>query len=107
MKKTVLFLILIMVFIPFGWALCPIESSENVCTLPGSNTGMPLFQSQSSTGINSGENKSMSLNVIQQSNTGGSFNRMQNQSGIKMQGSLGCQFGNCNSENNNDFLPNQ
>ena len=102
MKKFIL--ILTFIFIMPAWALCPIEE-EGVCKISDLNQSMPLFQSQDSAGINI--NKNMPSNSLPATNTGSSFNRTQNQSGIKMQGSLGCQFGNCNESGNNDFLPNQ
>ena len=102
MKKLILFLTFI--FILPAWALCPVGEGESVCTLP--NQGMSLFQNQNIQGLTMNEN-SMPSNAVKTRNKGGSFNRTINQNGINMQGSLGCQFGNCNKENNNDFLPNQ
>ena len=102
MKKGIL--ILLVVFGMPSWAACPL--GESVCTLPNSDSGMTSFQSPNSSGLNM-NNASMPSSSLKSTNKGTSFNRMQNQSGIKMQGSLGCQFGNCNKENNNDLLPNQ
>ena len=102
MKKLILFLTFI-----FGmpaWALCSIGDGESVCTLP--NQGMSLFQNQSIQGLTMNEN-SMPSNSLKTRNKSSSFNRTLNQNGIKMQGNIGCQFGNCNRKNNNDFLLNQ
>lgn len=105
MKKFLL--IYAFIFILPAWSACPISSSESVCTISGSgDSGMLLFQNQNKTGINSGENTIMHSNTNKSSGMGSSFNKVQNKSGIQMQGSLGCQFGNC-SKNDNDFLPNQ
>jgi len=101
MKKIIL--ILTFIFIMPAFALCP--AGESVCTISGSD--MPLFQNQYNVKTNWEENKNKSLNSLNSSGMDDSFKRLQNQNGIKMHGSLGCQFGNCNSENNNDFLPNQ
>ena len=102
MKKYIL--IMIIIFGMPAWALCSIGDGESVCTLP--NQGMSLFQNQSIQGLTMNEN-SMPSNALKTKDTSRSFNRTLNQSGIKMQGNLGCQFGNCNRENNNDFLLNQ
>ena len=104
MKKLILFLTFI--FILPAWALCPIGNGESVCSLPNQNQGMSLFQNQNIHGLNM-NNGSMPSNALNIKGTSSSFNRTLNQSGIKMQGNLGCQFGNCNRENNNDFLLNQ
>ena len=104
MKKYIL--IMIIIFGMPAWALCSIGDGESVCTLPNSDSGMTSFQSPNTSGLNMNKD-SMPSSSLKSTNSGSSFNRMQNQSGIKMQGSLGCQFGNCNKENTNDFLPNQ
>ena len=106
MKKIILILTLTFVFVSQTWALCSIDG-ESLCTIPERGSNMPLFQNQNATGLNSNENNGISSNSFQSSNMGTSFNRMQNQTGVKMQGSLGCQFGNCNNGNNSGFLPNQ
>ena len=109
MKKLFLFLSIFFIF-PV-WALCPVEpdSGESVCTLPGSSlesTGVPLFKQK-----NAEDNTKRSINnrvdTVQPTGLNNPFNKTQNQSGIHMQGSLGCQFGNCNKGANNDFLENQ
>ena len=104
MKNLILFLTFI--FILPAWALCPIGEGDSVCTLPNQNQGMSLFQNQNIQGLTMNES-SMSSNTLKTKDTSRSFNRTLNQSGIKMQGNLGCQFGNCNRENNNDFLQSQ
>lgn len=107
MKKLLLFLSLIFIF-P-AWALCPADSGESMCSLPDSlqsSSGMPLFkQKNSETDLGKGLNNS--LNAVEPTGLNSTFNKTQNQSGIQMQGSLGCQFGNCNRGANNDFLENQ
>ncbi len=87
MKKFLLVFALILA-LP-SCALCPI---------------MPLFQNNNT--INSKLNMNNSNGIQNPSRTGGSFSRTQNQEGIRMQGSLGCQFGNCNKEINTPFTPN-
>lgn len=104
MKKLILIFAFFLV-LP-SWALCPIGEGESVCTLPNQNQGMTLFQNQNSQSFGMNE-KNMPSNSLKSTDTNNSFNRTLNQSGIKMQGSLGCTFGNCNKENNNDFLMNQ
>lgn len=102
MKKLLLILTLSLV-VP-AWALCPIENGESVCTLPVDNpSGMQLFQNNNT--INSNTNINKMTNTLQPSVLNNSF--IQNQNGIQMQGSLGCQFGNCEKGGNNDFLKNQ
>ena len=102
MKKSIL-LFLVFVGMP-ALAVCPVENS--VCTLPDSGSGRILFQNQNVQGLNMNQN-SMPSSFSKTNGTSGSFNRTLNQSGIKMQGSLGCQFGNCNKDNNNDFSLNK
>ena len=95
MKKYLLFISMFIIF-P-AWALCPVGDGESVCSLSGtspSSSGMPLFQQN-----NSETNLNENLN--------NSFGKTQNHDGVQMQGSLGCQFGNCNKGANNDFLENQ
>lgn len=104
MKKIIL--ILTFIFILPAWASCPLSSNENICTLSKQDSGMMLFQNQNIQGLNMNDN-SMPSNSLKSTSTGDSFNRVLNQNGIKMHGSLGCGFGNCNRENNNDFLFNQ
>lgn len=102
MKKFLLVFALILA-LP-SCALCPIEAGETVCSIQNSNTSMPLFQNNNT--INSKLNMNNSNGIQNPSRTGGSFSRTQNQEGIRMQGSLGCQFGNCNKEINTPFTPN-
>lgn len=107
MKKLLLFLSLFLI-IP-AWALCPVDGGESVCSLPDasqSSSGMPLFQ-QNNTEENSAGGLNNSANTIRPTGLTNPFSKTQNQSGIHMQGSLGCQFGNCNKGANNDFLENQ
>ena len=104
-----LLLILSFLFIFPAWALCPIDSGESVCALPDSSSpasGMPLFK-QNNTEMNSGKSLNNPVNTIQPTGLNNPFSKTQNQSGIHMQGSLGCQFGNCSKGANNDFLENQ
>ena len=104
MKKLILFLTF--VFILPAWALCPVGDGESVCTLPNQNQGVSLFQEQRVEGLTMNDS-SMPSNALKTRNKGSSFNRTLNQNGIRMQGNIGCQFGNCNRENSNDFLMNK
>lgn len=99
MKKFLLVFALLLVM-P-AWALCSVTEGESVCTLPQNNPGMPVFQDNSNVGELNMDSSNTSLNPT---NMDSSFSRTQNKTGIQMQGSLGCQFGNCNSEINNQFL---
>jgi hypothetical protein len=98
MKKYIIFMIIIL-GMP-SWAVCPI--GESVCTLPDS--GITLFQNQNASGLNMNMG-SMPSNSEKTRDKGSSFNRTLNQNGIRMQGNLGCQFGNCNKTSGNNFLP--
>ena len=99
MKKLIL--ILTFIFILPAWALCPLDG-ESVCTI--SDSDMVMLQNQNTQGLNM-NNGSMPSNALNIKGASSSFNRTLNQSGIRMQGNLGCQFGNCNKEKSNDFLP--
>ena len=106
MKKLLLFISFIFIF-P-AWAMCSIDSGESLCILPNSSSsGMPLLTPQNNAGLNSDKNMGSTGNNLQPSSLNSSFSKVQNQSGIHMQGSLGCQFGNCNKGSNNDVLENQ
>ena len=108
MKKLLLFLSIF--FIAPAWALCSVDSNETICSLSDSSSmssDMPLFKMQNSTGINSENNMNNPANIIIPTGLNNSLNKTQNPSGVHMQGSLGCQFGNCNRGANNDFLENQ
>ena len=107
MKKYLLFISMFIIF-P-AWALCPVGDGESVCSLSGtspSSSGMPLFQ-QNNSETNLNENLNNSVKSIQPTGLNNSFGKTQNHDGVQMQGSLGCQFGNCNKGANNDFLENQ
>lgn len=101
MKKYIL--IMIIIFGMPSWAVCPI--GESVCTLPDS--GMPIFQIQNNSDPGLNKKNNSPQNTLKPSGMGSSLNRTQNHDGIKMQGSLGCQFGNCNKTPGNDLLPNR
>ena len=108
MKKLLFFLSL--VFISPAWALCSVDSNESVCSVSdfsSSASDMPLFKMQNTSGINSGNNINNPANIIKPTGLNNSLNKTQNSNGVHMQGSLGCQFGNCNRGANNDFLENQ
>ncbi len=108
MKKLLLFLSFIFIF-P-AWALCPVESGESVCSLSdmSSPSNLPLFKIQNEKENGSEENMdSSAVKSVQPTGLTNPFSKTQNPSGIHMQGSLGCQFGNCNRGANNDFLENQ
>ena len=101
MKKFIL-LFVCAITVPIH-ALCSIEEGESICTIQNSNpSSSPLFQNNNIK-QNANENnipgKSSSLNT--------SFGQQQNKSGIQMNSSLGCQFGNCNKSSKTDFLNNQ
>ena len=98
MKKFLLISALIISMPSF--ALCPISDGESVCTLPNSSSNIPLFQTNDIPSLNPSQAE------LQTRNNQNSLGRTRNKEGIQMQGSLGCQFGNCNKESNT-FLPNQ
>lgn len=98
--KKVLIILLLFIGMP-SFALCPIGDGESVCTLPNSSSSIPLFQTNDISNPNSPQSQ------LQNRNNTNSFGRTRNKEGIQMQGSLGCQFGNCNNEQNSIFLPNQ
>jgi hypothetical protein len=86
-----------------AWALCKI--GENICTIPSENSvNFPSIQNTNNEfGINTGHSE---LNNPAQ-NTMQSDMQKQNLNGIQMQGSLGCQFGNCKKKQETDFMQNQ
>ena len=98
MKKVLI--ILLFIGMP-SFALCPIENGESVCTLPNGSSTMPLFQTNDISNSNSSQSQ------LQNKNNTNSFGRTKNNEGIQMQGSIGCQFGNCNNEPNSTLLPNK
>ena len=99
--KKILLICLIYTGMP-AWALCPIEGGESICTIQNNTSSLPLFQNVSTdTGMNDNQKSTQNQNNIS------SFNQTQNQNGIQIPGSLGCQFGNCNKNGNNDFLKKQ
>lgn len=103
MKK--LLLLLTLIFVLPAWSMCSVAEGESICTL--SNTGsssMPLFQNQATTGINSNQDVNMPSKTLQPSGSNYSFGQTQNQKGIQMQGSLGCQFGNCSKNDKDNFV---
>ena len=106
MKNLLLFLSFVFIF-P-AWALCPVDSG--VCSIsdlppaPSPSAGIPLFK-QNANDTNNDMNNT--VNAIQPTGLNNPFSKTQNPSGVHMQGSLGCQFGNCNRGANNDFLENQ
>ena len=102
MKKLLLFMFLFLV-VPV-WALCPISEGENVCTISNS-IDKPLFQNPNINDTKAAR-KNINNNFLQTKGQKNSFSQTQNQSGIKMQGSLGCQFGNCETNENTNFLNN-
>ena len=105
MKKFLLIFILGMTM-P-GFALCPIGDGETVCSLENNNlSSETLFQNTSS--FEKTNNNSMnSPSQLNTQNNSSSFGRIKNSNGIQMQGSLSCQFGNCNDNSGSTFLPNQ
>jgi hypothetical protein len=120
MKK--LFLIYVLFIALPVFASCPIGDGESVCTLPngsanGQIAGMGLNSPNTNAlnnnlvnpiGINNNANNGMpQMNTLQPSKLNNSFNSTQNQNGIQMNSSLGCQFGNCNKKANSDYLDNQ
>ena len=105
MKK--LLIIFALFFVLPAWSACSIAEGESVCTISNTNSlNTPLFQNNAKTGINSNQNMNMPSKTIQQSGSNYSFGQTQNQKGIQMQGSLGCQFGNCDKNNKNNFVNN-
>lgn len=106
MKKLII-LFLTFVFALPAWSACFINNEESVCSLSNNNfSDEQLLQNKSTIDMNS-DIKSPNANTLNQSNFNDSFNQTQNNNGIQMQGSLGCQFGNCNREKNSDFLQNK
>ena len=107
MKKYLLFFI-ILISIPV-FAICSIDSNESLCSLQqNSMTSTPLFQNQNNgikSGINLNSNGSINNPPLQPSSINNSFG--QQNDGIQMQGSLSCEFGNCNKGVNNTFLRNE
>ena len=102
MKKFLSLIFILFLGMP-TLALCSIGDGESVCTLPNSSSSMPLFQNNM--GINTQNTNSSNLKTPNpsqnSSNLNSSFGRTKNQDGVQMQGSLGCQFGNCNKDINN------
>jgi len=120
MKKFLL--ILMFVFAAPVFALCPIGDGESVCTLPNTSTQGQISDMSinspntnalnrnviNSNGMNNGDDNIKSqFNTFKPTNLNNSLGNIQNQSGIQMNSSLGCQFGNCNKNANPDFLENQ
>ena len=106
---------LLIIFVFFmsmpAWSMCPI-GTESVCNLPANtNSSMPIFQNRAGVGSSGVENSDLNMNnsdtTFRSGSLNSSFSQTQNQSGVQMQGSLGCQFGNCNQGVNNPFLPKQ
>ena len=76
-------------------ALCPIDSGEDVCTLPNSNSTSPLFQNpNASTNIN---RTGTPLQTRQEDK----FDRVDFPEKSNMNYNTGCQFGNCLYDLNN------
>jgi len=99
--KKILLTFFIMAIVPV-WALCPIADGESVCSVQDSSS-LPLFMNKNAgTKINSSTKQNKNLGNFN------SFGQPQyDKEGIQMKGSLSCQFGNCNTSVNNDFLKNQ
>lgn len=98
--KKLLFILAILASVP-AYSLCSITNGESICTLTNStNVQTPLFQQQNT-------NLNQTQTQIQMPNNSNSLGRTQNKKGIQMQGSLSCQFGNCNYDSESTFLPNQ
>ena len=103
MKKFLFVIFILFLGMP-TLALCSIGDGESVCTLPNNSSSNLLFQNNN-TGVNNSNNSNSNMSnpasMGTTSNMNSSFGRMKNQSGLQMQGSLGCQFGNCNKDINN------
>jgi len=103
MKKFLFIIFILFLGMP-AFALCSIGNGESVCTLPNNSSSNLLFQNNNIGANDNLKNNNSNMNnpaSMGSSNMNSSFGRTKNQSGLQMQGSLGCQFGNCNKAINN------